>query len=59
VTNQLSKADQHRLQAPASAASRHIAVGEACPKTGREYERGHGALPKEEQTANFLREGRA
>lgn len=29
---------------------------ETCPETGRPYEVGSGALPNEEQTANFVRE---
>jgi hypothetical protein len=29
---------------------------EYCPETGRPYERGSGALSKEAQTANFVRE---
>jgi hypothetical protein len=29
---------------------------EYCPQTGRPFEQGVGALTKEEQTANFLRE---
>ena len=31
-------------------------IAEFCPKTGRPYERGHGALSNEQQTANFVAE---
>jgi hypothetical protein len=53
---QLSTDDQHQLRATASSASQRIAAGEVCKKTGRVYENGHGALSKEQQTANFRRE---
>jgi len=48
--------EEHRAAAMDSTASKSIAAGEVCGKTGRPYERGHGALSKEQQTANFLRE---
>lgn len=40
----------------ACAAAHDIRMGETCPETGRPYECGHGALSREAQSANFIRE---